>query len=153
MGGGEQCLAAHSLHFSSRCLPVSNLCLVFLCFSPPTSMSVSMSQLPSLSSFFPPPNLSCVSLDQTGEALHSATFISSISVTVKKKIASLGSCLCFVVLIESQIEEVVLKASWPLSGDTHNDSCGLGSLETVENSFTSARDFLPLRWHGAERSG
>lgn len=133
---------------------LSLISVLFFCvfLLQPPCLSRCLSFPPSLR-FSPPPNLSCVSLDQTGEALHSATFISSISVTVKKKIASLGSCLCFVVLIESQIEEVVLKASWPLSGDTHNDSCGLGSLETVENSFTSARDFLPLRWHGAERSG
>lgn len=36
--------------------------------------------------------LSCVSLDQTGEALHALPFfIYSISVTVKKKIATLGA--------------------------------------------------------------
>lgn len=130
----EQSFPAHSLPFSPPCLPVSVISLsCTLCFSsytlflsvslhppPPALFSIS----PSLCTFF---ILSCVSLDQTGEALHALPFYLFHICNCQKEDCYFRSCLCFVVLMESQIEEVVLKASWPLCGDTNNVSCGLGS--------------------------
>lgn len=126
---GEQSFPAHPLSFSPPCLPVSvislscTLCFFFLhplsvCFSATLPFSIS----PSLSSFF---ILSCVSLDQTGEALHALPFYLFHICNCQKEDCYFKSCLCCVVLMESQIEEVVLKASWPLCGDTNNVSCGL----------------------------
>jgi len=126
---GEKYVPATSLPFSPTCLPVSVIsfsCTFFSSFSSSTlSLSFFLSISPSLSTFF---ILSCVSLDQTGEALHRALpFYLFHICNCQKEDCYFRSCLCFVVLAESQIEEVVLKASWPLCGDTNNVSCGLGS--------------------------
>lgn len=128
---GEQSFPAHSLVLSSLSTCLSNLSFLFflhplsVCFSATLPLSpLSLSISPSLCTFF---ILSCVSLDQTGEALHALPFYLFHICNCQKEDCYFRSCLCFVVLMESQIEEVVLKASWPLCGDTNNVSCSLGS--------------------------
>lgn len=126
-GVGEQSFLAHS--FSRSPLPVYlSLFLVLCVFLPPPSLSVC-----------PPPPLFYHSVSlyllypvlcEFGSDSWSSPpclFIYSISVTVKKKIATLGAVCALLCLMESQIEEVVLKASWPLCGDTNNVSFSLGS--------------------------
>ena len=127
---GRQSFPAHSLLFSPPCRPVSVISFSYTLFFffPTTSfclfLSLWFSISPSLCTFF---ILSCVSLDQTGEALHALPFYLFHICNCQKEDCYFRSCLCFVVLMESQIEEVVLKASWPLCGDTNNVSCSLGS--------------------------
>lgn len=115
VGVGGQAFPPHPASpFLSTCL--SNLFLVLCVFLPPSFLSVSASlplSLPislslSLRTFF---ILSCVSLDQTGEALHALPFYLFHICSCQKEDCYFRSCLCFVVLMESQIEEVVLKAS------------------------------------------
>ena len=111
---GEQSFPARSLVLSSLSTCLSNLSFLYfvffllhplsVCFSPSLWFSIS----PSLCTFF---ILSCVSLDQTGEALHALPFYLFHICNCQKEDCYFRSCLCFVVLMESQIEEVVLKAS------------------------------------------
>lgn len=130
VGGGAAIFSRSlSLVLSSLSTCLSNLFfLYFVFFFPTTSfclfLSLWFSISPSLCTFF---ILSCVSLDQTGEALHELPFYLFHICNCQKEDCYFRSCLCFVVLMESQIEEVVLKASWPLCGDTNNVSCSLGS--------------------------
>lgn len=127
-----------SLSFSPPCLAVLVISLsCTLCFFFLQPLSVCFSATPplppSLSHFFISPSrctfliLSCVSLDQTGEALRALPFYLFHICNCQKEDCYFRSCLCFVVFVESQIEEVVLKASWPLCVDTNNVNYGLGS--------------------------
>lgn len=121
---GEQSFPAHTLSFSAPCLTVSVISFsCTLCFSF-YSLFQSVSAPPQPNAFF---ILSCVSLDQTGEALHALTFYLFHICNCQKEDCYFRSCRCFVVFSESQIEEAVLKTSWPLCGDTNNVSGSLWS--------------------------
>lgn len=124
-GGGAIFSSSLSLSFSAPCLTVSVISFsCTLCF-PSYSLFPSVPVAPSQpNTFF---ILSCVSLDQTGEALHALTFYLFHICNCQKEDCYFRSCRCFVVISESQIEEAVLKASWPLCGDTNNISGSLWS--------------------------
>lgn len=105
----EQSFPAHSLSFSAPRLTVSVISFsCTLCF-PSYSLFPSVSVAPSQpNTFF---ILSCVSLDQTGKALHALTFYLFHICNCQKEDCYFRSCRCFVVISESQIEEAVLKTS------------------------------------------
>lgn len=153
VGGGSRRATFPRSPPPSTCL--SNLFLVLCVFLPLSFLSFSAS-LPlsfHLSLFLSLFILSCVSLDQTGEALHALPFYLFHICSCQKEDCYFRSCLRFVVLMESQIEEVVLKASWPLCGDTNNVSCGPGRPWQWKISLRVQETLCPLRRHSAERSG
>lgn len=106
------CSLSFLLSSQSTCL--SNLSFLYFVFFflSPLSVSLQVSRClsisPSLCTFF---ILSCVSLDQTGEAFYALPFYLFHICNCQKEDCYFRSCLCLLVLMESQIEEVVLKAS------------------------------------------